>query len=259
MFETSHTACIEGSVGLNKKTAGIVFLLFMLFFTLKAGAVEISQNTENYPPEILSEDEFIINEGVDGRFYVDADAEPPASYRMIGAPEGVSMNDETGEMTVLAGITPGRYEFLVVAENDYGSEEQAFILTIVPGDIAAGELFFQNGPVNNTAYVGESFTLLPNAMGGEWSWDESYFHAVISYPAQFTPIREGASAISYTLDGQSVRVQINIYERGRPADAEEDTSTRWSFIIYVALCVMPVAGLLVFFWRFLRRLRRRRY
>ena len=67
-----------------------------------------------------------------GTFQVTATANTPISYSLTSAPAGVSIDSASGLITITGTVTPGTYNFSVVATNATASDTQGFTLTVNP-------------------------------------------------------------------------------------------------------------------------------
>lgn len=72
-------------------------------------------------------------------------------------------------------------------------------------------------------FVGESITLTPNIMGGTWGWSEEYFTASLNSPAKFTALKQGASTISYTVEGVEAFYDISAIQAAMPTPTVSPT------------------------------------
>jgi hypothetical protein len=74
-----------------------------------------------------------------------------------------------------------------------------------------------------TIFVGESITLTPNIMGGTWGWSDEYYTASLNSPATFTALKQGASTISYTVEGVEAFYDISAIQAAMPTPTVSPT------------------------------------
>lgn len=105
-------------------------------FDMKYFTVEISPAPYT-APVITSASSLSILYGVGGTFQVYAPANPPTNlFTLSNPPEGVSINGQTGLITISPSLAIGTYNFYITAHNSVGSSPaQAFTLSITdPAD-----------------------------------------------------------------------------------------------------------------------------
>jgi len=74
-----------------------------------------------------------------------------------------------------------------------------------------------------TVYVGGRIILTPNIEGGTWNWDHDFFTATFNSPATFTALKTGTSAITYTVDGVTVRYEVTVEASELPLTGQDFT------------------------------------
>ena len=83
-------------------------------------------------PLITSEDHFTTTPGASSTFQVTASGEAPHSFSLSGSglPSGVSIDPDSGLLTVAATVPSGIYTFNIDVDNGFGQDTQVFTLTV---------------------------------------------------------------------------------------------------------------------------------
>lgn len=111
--------------------------------------------TESSVPKITSADSYTVIDG--GSFPVTATGKPTIQFSLEGAPDGVTIDPLTGEMTIASGMSTDEYTFTIHAVNTNGeSDTQNFTLTYLGG--AAPVRKVTVGTQNGSLTAGETGT-----------------------------------------------------------------------------------------------------
>ena len=107
---------------------------------------------------------------------------------------------------------------------------------------------------------GDKIVINPNIPGGEWHWDEEWLSATFNSPATFTGLKTGQTTVSYTVNGQTASILIEILDTDTALargfvleDAGQGKTPCWLWLM-IAFVVL-LGGWLLFL--FIKRRRKR--